>query len=183
MPVRDHRPPTWPVELPGETATLVDMARAIAAHAGPVLSPSGSTLLTLSATTPAGVDPGRIDLACWDGRTPVSAPWCSLAIGGGNCDPALAALEQSGKVLLAGLLPRWPANARPPSIGIVTDGHGVAFSPDHPSPGSAGWLGWQLGGACAVTTLLPFAPTSRWARLTAPDDQNTLNGLLLFNRH
>ena len=172
--------------LPGETAALVDVARAIAAHAGPVLSSNGSTLLTLSATTPAGADPGRIDLACWDGRTTVSAPWTPLPIGGGLDDPALAALaalERSGRLLLAGLLPRWPANARPPSIGVVTDGHGVAFSPDHPSPGSAGWLGWHLGGACAVTTLLPFALTSRWARLTALDDHNTLNGLLLFNRH
>lgn len=106
------------------------MARAIAAHTRPVLSANSATPLTLGAATTTGAAPDRIDLACWDARKTVSTLWCPRR--------SAAALERSGQLPLAGLLLRWPANACLPGIGIVTDGHGVAFSPGHPLQGTAG---------------------------------------------
>lgn len=180
--VRGEHSATGAVALPGDTAALAAIARVLAAQAGPVLSSSGSTLLMLTLAT-AGAEHDPLDIGCWDGRRPVSAPWSPLPVGGAADDPGLAALQAAGRLLLVGLLPRWPANARPPSVGIVTDGHGVAFSPDHPSPARTGWLGWHLGGACATTTLLPFAPTSCWTRLIAPAGDDRPNGRLLFSYH
>lgn len=163
--------------LPDSDPALWEIARTLADHAAALLLSNRSALLTLTLTfaTTTGTDRERLDIACWSGRTTVSAPWSSLTPKGGRDDHLLAALERSGRRLLAELLPRWPANTRPPAIGIVTDGHGVAFSPDHPSPKGIGWLGWHIGGASATTTLLPFAPTSCWAGLIAPVANHGLN--------
>lgn len=163
--------------LPDGDRALAETARALAGHAAAVLLSNRSALLTLTLTfaTTTGTDRSRLDIACWSGLTTVSSPWLPLSGEGGRDDPVLTALERSGRRLIADLLPRWPANTRPPAIGIVTDGHGVAFSPDHPSPIGTGWLGWHLGGACATTTLLPFAPTSCWTGLIAPVESQRLN--------
>ena len=53
-------------------------------------------------------------------------------------DTEEGALQEAASELLDYLAGRWPA---PPSgYGVITDGTGVAFAPDHPAPSASGWL-------------------------------------------
>lgn len=76
-------------------------------------------------------------------------------------------LRRTGIELARHLALRWPAQARPKLIGIVTDGVGVAVSGTHPSALSRDWLSDHLSGRARVSTLLPFGPRTRIA-LQAP---------------
>lgn len=51
---------------------------------------------------------------------------------------------------------RWPMNARPPVIGVVTDGTGLAISSGHPSGLSPEWLTEHLDGQSLATAIIPF---------------------------
>ena len=142
---------------------MVRIAEGFAANAGPLLMASQSMLLTLTMT----IDP--------NGPTSTVHYWNShghllplVSTVDNALRHSLIAFEQSGRTLLGDLLQRWPVNARPPALGIVTDGSGVAFSSDHPSPMHADWLAMHMGGRRTTINLLPFSSNSYWARLIAP---------------
>lgn len=162
---RLEEPPVAPRRhLPGMGLSLARVAARFARHARPLLRANDAFLLTM--TTETQYDGAPLWTGFWDAR-------CTLAplpaITGGRTAPDnLAALESAAAILLADVICRWPTNAVPPVVGIFTDGGGVAFSSDHPSPLSPDWLALHRAGLCPTTTLLPFRPTSAWSRFVTP---------------
>lgn len=59
---------------------------------------------------------------------------------------------------------RWPMNARPPVIGVVTDGLGLAISSGHPSGLSPEWMTEHLNGQSLATAIIPFGLDGSMAR-------------------
>ncbi|CAN5540892.1 hypothetical protein BH10PSE14_BH10PSE14_13640 [soil metagenome] len=150
---------------PRREVPLAEAAARVALCARPLLAASRGELLTLTAPTrPVGT----LTTMYWNGQSPLLPLPPVIALLDDSLQHALALFEDAGRLLLAELVRRWPANALPPAIGVVTDGTGVGFSSDHPSPMWPDWLALHLTGACAATSLLPFSPIGAWARLTAP---------------
>ena len=150
--------------LPGMNPSLVRIARRLARHARPLLLANEALLLSM--TTGTQDDRALLSTCFWDASCTLAPPPPMLRYGA--LQRHLAALETAAHILLVDLIGRWPANAIPPALGILTDGGGVAFSSDHPSPLSPDWLAHHQAGLCPTTTLLPFSPNSAWTRLMAP---------------
>ena len=79
------------------------------------------------------------------------------------------ALQRAGAALLGYFAGRWPDGASPPCLGVVTDGIGVAFSPNYPAPCTTGWLELHGSGRAAAVTILPFADGSLFGQATLGD--------------
>lgn len=157
--------------LPGMDLSLARVATRLARHAGPLLQANHALLLTMTRDTQD--DRAPLTTRFWDARcTLLSLP---PLVRGGALQRQCARLEAAASVLLADLICRWPANAIPPAVGIVTDGDGVAFSSDHPSPLSPDWLAHHQAGLCPATTVLPFSPNSAWSRLIAPHEATLIH--------
>ena len=77
------------------------------------------------------------------------------------------ALQEAAAELLAYLSGRWPTT--PADYGVITDGIGVAFAPNHPSPSVEGWLLQQASGRSGLLAILPLDPTGPCALLAATD--------------
>lgn len=69
-------------------------------------------------------------------------------------DTAEGAMQDAATALLTYLAARWPAP--PAQFGVITDGVGVAFAPEHPAPASEGWLLRHASGAGSLTAILPL---------------------------
>lgn len=159
-----HVPMPPPRSLPGMDRALTRIATRLVRHARPLLRANNAFLLTMTTNTQDEQAP--LWTGFWDTRgalTPLPP-----APRSGAAQRHFAALETAGVLLLSDLICRWPANAIPPAVGIFTDGGGVAFSSDYPSPLSSNWLAHHQAGLCPTTTLLPFRPNGAWARLIAP---------------
>ena len=80
-------------------------------------------------------------------------------------DTEEGALQEAAVELLEYLAGRWPA---PPSgYGVITDGVGVAFAPDHPAPSASGWLLRQATAEApllAIVALDPMGPCALLAQ-------------------
>ncbi|MEG3144387.1 hypothetical protein U1839_06935 [Sphingomonas sp. RT2P30] len=158
--------------LPGVETSLADPASKLALGARPLLSASRGVLMTLTApTSPRGAP---ITTMYWNGSGAL-LPLPAWMLSDDVSRRSLTRFEQAGRLVLDQLVRRWPANALPPAIGVVTDGTGVGFSSDHPSPMWPDWLTLHLTGTCPTTSLLPFSPAGTWARLTAPDVDRRLH--------
>jgi hypothetical protein len=157
--------------LPGAPIALVRIAERLALHARPVLNANKAILL--NATITGRGDNAVLTTSAWDAHFLPAA--LALISPGDPLGYSLAALEDAARVLLAELARRWPVNALPPALGIFTDGGGVAFSSDNPSPLSPDWLARHQSGLCPTTTLLPFAANSLWAHLVAPPASEVLH--------
>ena len=81
---------------------------------------------------------------------------------------ALENMASHGLELCLMLARRWPANAVPPVIGVVSDGIGLALSQDHPSATDAQWLSDHLHGHSPAAEILPFAADAALFRLIEP---------------
>ncbi|AJP74445.1 hypothetical protein TS85_11185 [Sphingomonas hengshuiensis] len=73
------------------------------------------------------------------------------------------ALQDVATALLVYLSGRWPSP--PAGLGVITDGTGVAFAPDHPAPSAPGWLERQASGQSQLLTIVPLDPTGPCALL------------------
>jgi hypothetical protein len=123
----------------------------------------------LIAVTAATCGPDQsVIVTAWDRRCAPTSPVATTTNDHDGSSQARSALETMGKLVLADLIRRWPTNACPPYVGVVTDGTGVAFSTDHPSPLTPDWLSLHQARLCPTVTLAPFAPHSFWTLLTAP---------------
>ena len=84
----------------------------------------------------------------------------------------VAAIEckQVGTILrslLAALAQSWPPDWVPDHLGILTDGSGIVFCPELPSPEAEDWPERVVSNDVSAVDLLPFVPGSPWSKLNA----------------
>lgn len=104
------------------------------------------------------------------------APWAPDLTVGNDIGAALAArnglarelgdARLHGGAVCALLARRWPANGRPPTIGVVSDGVGLAVSGGHPCALTTDWLIDHVAGRSRIDAILPFG--ARAAMLVQP---------------
>lgn len=106
------------------------------------------------------------------GQRPIVVPFsCSfepmpaLTSSPPGSDLDLASLQHAARALLKRLRLRWPAYATPGRLGVVTDGTGLGFAPDDPSPLASEWIARQALGRTGFTEIKPFDPRSAWSML------------------
>ncbi|WP_033921448.1 hypothetical protein [Sphingomonas sp. 37zxx] len=150
--------------LQSQDRALAELARPIAEQARPLLSASRSLLLSI---TVVHADDQAITM-CWNGDIHPVPLEQALEKDSSVLQRSRRLIEAAGRDVLTELSLRWPVNAAPPAMGIVTDGGGVVFSSHHPSPLSPNWLAMHQAGLCAPMILLDFSPEGAWARLTEP---------------
>lgn len=88
--------------------------------------------------------------------------WRADGMGGYRIDPSDGAIGDAVVSQICGALSdmardlsaRWPASARPPAIGMVTDGHRIVFNAAHPAATGADWLLDHVCGASPATILV-----------------------------
>lgn len=136
------------------TAELISAARAVIAHLG-------CTLLLIERTVRVGQSSIRIDAIHADGSRAKGVTR--------NGDPAMRKLCYAANATLQRLAAMLPVGSGD-AIGLMTDGTGAAFSPDHVSSISGDWLGAVLTGAAPCIDLVRFNVTSRWAQLVVPNN-------------
>ncbi|HVJ02216.1 MAG TPA: hypothetical protein VM662_08540 [Sphingomonas sp.] len=83
------------------------------------------------------------------------------------------ALQEAAAALLDYLAGRWPTP--PADYGVITDGVGVAFAPNHPAPSAEGWLLRQASSASALLAILPLDPNGPCALLSGTGRQPILH--------
>jgi hypothetical protein len=141
-----------PRALPLPNRQLTELAEEAARRAAPLVSPGRLPLLGITASLD-----GRLRLSWWNPRFERVA---EIVAGTDSFSPAATtegAVQRAGLALIAHLSGRWPPQAVPRALGVVTDGTGLAFSPQHPSPLAPGWLlRHGMAGAHALA-ILPFA--------------------------
>ncbi len=148
---------------PVETS-LTKLAIPIATHAQDLLRVSPAIFLSLTMVR------GQISpvTMCWIGPPEPVAAQSVLDVAQPDIVASLAGFQNAGRRLIAELARRWPRYAVPPAIGVVTDGSGVVFSSEHPSPLIPGWLALHQLGFCVPTVILEFSSHGAWEKLTAP---------------
>ena len=153
--------------LPGQDAALAWSAIEVAELAGWLLASCDARLLCLALDT---TDPdAEVLVIPWRGDRALNAR-AAPALVASQCayPPILNAITRTARTLLGSLGDRWPPYARPPRLGVVTDGTGVAFSPNEPWPLAPEWLFRHFGHGDGLRHILPFAANGNWAALVPP---------------
>lgn len=143
---------------PRANRRLTELALAVARSARPLLPRSARLILAVEAN-----EGGEIELVWWRQDFRAVARLCASPEG--FCPPESdeGTLQLAANNLLAYLAGRWPIPPR--RLGIVTDGSGIAFAPDHPAPSAPGWLLRHAGGAGMLHAILPLDPAGSCAIL------------------
>ena len=138
---------------------------------------AGQKMLPWSAKLLARLNAPLLTIACRSADPSQSVrlvPWNDRLEPGAELDPTTAPEWPEVTPLTAVAAPalrdvslRWPAYARPPIIGFVTDGTGLAISAEHPAALSSRWLLDQMNGSSKASIILPFRENGVWA-LIAP---------------
>lgn len=151
-----HRPSETPAlesglqTLPRPNRKLTELAQDVARRAGPLLPEGAKLFLGLQRDGDE-----TLRLIWWRGGDFRLIAEIS-ATPEGFCpeDSAEGSMQDAAAALLAYLVGRWPAP--PAQFGVITDGVGVAFAPEHPAPASEGWLLRHASGAGGLTAILPL---------------------------
>jgi hypothetical protein len=146
--------------LPRPNRRLTALAQEAARLAGPLLPAGGDLFLGLEATAD-----GQIHLIWWR-RQDFKRVATISAAPDAFCpeDSDEGALQDAAAALLDYLAGRWPTP--PGALGVITDGVGVAFSPDHPAPSAAGWLLRQATGESTLAMIVDLDPAGPCGLLT-----------------
>ncbi|HEY0044536.1 MAG TPA: hypothetical protein VGB62_08305 [Allosphingosinicella sp.] len=139
-------------------------AHAILPHAARLIAAIGGGLVTI-AGKPGG---GAVCLHPWTRALEPGEELAGASLANQEAKQAALAIRDEGKALLAAVAKRWPPNAVPPVVGVVTDGTGLAISGAHPSALNAAWLSDHLTGAAPVFEIVPFYNYGLWRLITAP---------------
>lgn len=67
---------------------------------------------------------------------------------------------------------RWPLGMAPHSIGLISDGTGVALAPEDPWPLAPGWLERRIARPGSLVALRRFDPAGNWALISHPPRSN-----------
>jgi hypothetical protein len=138
--------------LPRPNRRLTALAQDVARLAKPLLPEGSDLILGLEATAD-----GQIHLIWWRQRDfkrvaiISAAPEAFCPEGSDE-----GALQEAAAALLDYLAGRWPSP--PEALGVVTDGLGVAFAPDHPAPSAEGWLLRHAAGESTLAMILDLDP-------------------------
>ena len=106
---------------------------------------------------------GEVELLPWDQSLQVGAPIQKQDLGLPTVRAAALELEARAPLVARYLAQRWPANAVPPRIGVVTDGIGMAVSSAHPAALTSAWLSDHVARRAPADALLPFPDRGPWA--------------------
>lgn len=159
MQLDDHRTAGTRTLLPTDDPALAWNALEVAELAGWLLA-SGDAKLLCCAYDAGRPEDGVVVLSWQDGGSAEFDIRAVLAPGRCVYPPILTGLRRSARAILDALTIRWPSDARPTRIGLITDGLGVAFAPADPWPLVPGWLDRHLGrsggGGDGLTHILPF---------------------------
>lgn len=138
--------------LPRPNRRLTALAQDVARLAQPLLPAGNDLILGLEATSD-----GEIHLIWWRQRDFKRVAAISAAPDA-FCpeDSDEGALQDAAAALLDYLAGRWPSP--PVALGVITDGTGVAFAPDHPSPSAEGWLLRHAIGESTLAMILDLDP-------------------------
>ncbi len=161
-----------PASRAGETG-LLEAAQQALAPAAFLLSHFQAPLLSVSTRRSARCM--RTRLVLWADDFSIGDDIKQRASDSQMLREARIALQDHGRALYRELARRWPANAVPPAIGVVTDGTGMAISSSHPSALSHAWLTEHLANIAPVCVLLPFRAQGPWALLSRSKREHLLN--------
>jgi hypothetical protein len=139
--------------LPRPNRRLTGLAQDVARLSRPLLPAGSDLILGIEATMD-----GEIHLLWWRQRDFKRIATISAAPDA-FCpeDSDEGALQEAAAALLDYLAGRWPT--RPEALGVVTDGAGVAFAPDHPAPSAEGWLMRHATGGNTLAMILELDPS------------------------
>lgn len=148
----------------GERAELLKLAQRVLGPVRALLNHFGAPMLTVA-----------------KGRTHVHvAPWARSMVVEAEVSDAWAArhglvreldeVRFYGGGVCALLASRWPVNAAPPMIGVVTDGIGMAVSGGHPSALTSEWLIDHIAGRARIDMLLPLGESASLMFQTIAND-------------
>ncbi|MBB5710789.1 hypothetical protein [Sphingomonas xinjiangensis] len=148
--------------MPRPNRHLTAMAKAVARLARPLLPDESGLLMGLELNAS---DSLRL---IWWKRDDLSVVAQINAQPEGFCpaDTEEGALQEAAFDLLEYLGGRWPNP--PETLGVITDGTGVAFSSDHPQPSASGWLMRHVGGAAPLLAIVPLDSQGSCALLACP---------------
>lgn len=76
--------------------------------------------------------------------------------------------ERLARQVLERMRQRWPLGMAPTSIGLITDGTGVAIAPEDPWPLAPGWLDRRIARPGSLVALRRFDPAGNWALISHP---------------
>lgn len=76
--------------------------------------------------------------------------------------------ERLARQLLERMRQRWPLGMAPTSIGLITDGTGIAIAPEDPWPLAPGWLDRRIARPGSLVALRRFDPSGNWALISHP---------------
>jgi len=138
---------------------LTSAARRLLAPAQALIAELGAPLLSIVTDRRTGA----VELLPWDQSFQVGAPIQERALERPLAKAAALELEAWAPLVARHLAQRWPANAVPPRIGVVTDGVGVAVSSAHPAALSSAWLSDHAARRAPADALLPFHDRGPWA--------------------
>jgi hypothetical protein len=155
-------PEATPQTLPRPNRKLTELAQEVVRCAQPLLPQGAGLFLGLQRDTE---DTLRL---IWWRRDDFRLIAEIAASAEGFCpeDTAEGAMQDAATALLAYLAGRWPAT--PAQFGVITDGVGVAFAPEHPAPASEGWLLRHASGAGSLAAILPLDREGPCALLCGP---------------
>ncbi len=138
--------------LPRPNRRLTALAQDVARLAQPLLPVGSDLFLGLEATAD-----GQIHLVWWRSQDFKRVATISAAPDA-FCpeDSDEGALQDAAAALLDYLAGRWPTP--PAALGVITDGAGVAFAPDHPSPSADSWLLRHATGESTLAMILDLDP-------------------------
>ena len=138
----------------GERAELLGLAQRVLGPVRVLLDHFGAPMLTVAKSRT------HIHVAPWARNLVVEGEICDARAARHGLARELEEVRFHGGGVCALLASRWPLNAAPPMIGVVTDGIGMAVSGGHPSALSSAWLIDHVAGRARIDMLLPFGTSA-----------------------
>lgn len=151
-----------PQMMPRPNFKLTELAEEMVRRAQPLLPAGGRLFLGLQ----QDMD-GSLRMIWWRGDDfRLVAEIDASPEGFCDEDTDEGALQDAASACLTYLAGRWPSPPR--RLGVITDGTGVAFSPQRPAVAEPGWLLDHAGGLATLTTILPLDGEGPCALLCTP---------------
>ncbi len=148
---------------------LTSLAAQVARCAQPLM-PNGSGMFMTLELRPDG----ELHLLWWRARDLVQIARIA-ATPEAFCseDSDEGAMQEAALALIEYLAGRWPAT--PLGLGVITDGTGIAFAPDHPLPSAPGWFVRHAAGEATLAMILALDPEGPCALLAGRPEHRTLH--------